>query len=203
MPNGCCKNWPAPNGCYALLAADRIRQLLPRLHGPVARCGAGWRGQHENNWEILLWRLSAQRNRFGRSFIEKARGLLAGEGDCLWSISQHLFAEGRKIDGGVEGLMVHSRAGFAHIGEANAEFQQAWKFMRLISARRDADLVDRAPEAIAGMRVVVADVGRALAGGGADEDQAQIILKQVRKFFHRVRPFCQSRGMPETNGWFL
>ena len=51
--------------------------------------------------------------------------------------------------------MVHSRAQFAHIGEANAEFQQAWKFMRLISARRDADLVDRAPKAIAGMRVVV------------------------------------------------
>jgi len=49
--------------------------------------------------------------------------------------------------------MVHSRAGFAHIGEANAEFQQAWKFMGFIAARRDADLVDRAPEAIAGMRV--------------------------------------------------
>ncbi len=55
--------------------------------------------------------------------------------------------------------MVHSRAGFAHIGEANAEFQQAWKFMRLISARRDADLVDRAPKPIAGMRVIVTFVG--------------------------------------------
>ncbi len=55
--------------------------------------------------------------------------------------------------------MVHSRTGFAHIGEANAELQQAWKFMRLISARRYADLVDRAPKAIAGMRVVMAQVG--------------------------------------------
>ena len=54
--------------------------------------------------------------------------------------------------------MVHSRTNFAHIGEANAEFQQAWKFMRFISARRDAHLVDRAPKAIAGMRVVVAYV---------------------------------------------
>ena len=68
--------------------------------------------------------------------------------------------------------MVHSRAQFAHIGEANAELQQAWKFMRLISARRDADLVDRAPKAIAGMRVVVTYIGGSLAGGGADEDQS-------------------------------
>jgi len=55
--------------------------------------------------------------------------------------------------------MVHSRTDLAHIGEANAEFQQAWKFMRFISARRDADLVERAPKAIAGMRVVMAFVG--------------------------------------------
>ena len=68
--------------------------------------------------------------------------------------------------------MVHSRTGLAHIGEANAEFQQAWKFMWLISARREADLVDRAPKAIAGMRIVMAYVGGSLAGGGADEDQA-------------------------------
>ena len=68
--------------------------------------------------------------------------------------------------------MIHSRTGFAHIGEANAEFQQAWKFMRFISARRDADLVDRAPKAIAGMRVVMTYVGGSLAGGGADEDQS-------------------------------
>ena len=55
--------------------------------------------------------------------------------------------------------MVHSRTDLAHVGEANAEFQQAWKLMRFIPARRDADLVDRAPKAIAGMRVVVTCVG--------------------------------------------
>jgi len=55
--------------------------------------------------------------------------------------------------------MVHSRTAFAHIGEANAELQQAWKFMRFISARRDPDLVDRAPKAIAGMCVVMTYVG--------------------------------------------
>ena len=68
--------------------------------------------------------------------------------------------------------MIHSRTDLAHIGEANAEFQQAWKFMRFISARRDADLVDRAPKTIAGMRVVMTYVGGSLAGGGADEDQS-------------------------------
>jgi hypothetical protein len=31
--------------------------------------------------------------------------------------------------------------------------------MRFISARRDADFVDGAPKAIAGMRVVMTDVG--------------------------------------------
>ena len=40
-----------------------------------------------------------------------------------------------------EGLMVHARAELAKIGEADAEFQQLRKFMRLVSARRDADLV--------------------------------------------------------------
>ena len=88
--------------------------------------------------------------------------------------------------------MVHSRADLAHIGEANAEFQQAWKFMRLVSARRDADLVDRAPKAIAGMGVVMAFVGRPPTGSGADEHQSQMILKLVRKVFHRLRPFRQS-----------
>jgi hypothetical protein len=51
--------------------------------------------------------------------------------------------------------MVHARTDLAHIGEADAELQQARKFMRFISARRDADLVDRAPKAIAGMRIVM------------------------------------------------
>jgi hypothetical protein len=34
--------------------------------------------------------------------------------------------------------------------------------------------MDRAPEAIAGMGVVVPELSRARAGGGADEDEAEI-----------------------------
>ena len=60
--------------------------------------------------------------------------------------------------------------------------------MRRVAAWRDADLMDRAPEAIAGMRIIMACVGGPLARGGADEDQSQMILKLVRKFFHGVRP---------------
>ena len=93
--------------------------------------------------------------------------------------------------------MVHSRTDFAHVGETNAELQQAWKFMRFISARRDADLVDRAPKAIAGMRVIVAFVGGPLAGSGTDEDQSQMILKLVRKFFQRVRSLSSKSGDAE------
>jgi hypothetical protein len=34
--------------------------------------------------------------------------------------------------------------------------------------------MDRAPEAVVGMGVVVPDGGRARAGGGADEDEAEV-----------------------------
>jgi hypothetical protein len=34
--------------------------------------------------------------------------------------------------------------------------------------------MDRAPEAVAGMGVVVPELGRARAGGGADEDEAEV-----------------------------
>lgn len=79
--------------------------------------------------------------------------------------------------------MVHSRAELADVGEADAEFQQRGKFMRRVAARRDADLVDGAPEAIAGTSVVVARLGGTLAGGGADEDESQVGLELVGEFF--------------------
>src|SRR5258708_33496643 len=106
----------ARNGRNGSAGLDPVRQLLPWLHGPPPRGGPRWRGQHEDIREIFLWRLPPQRKRVRRSSIKKARGLFAGEGDCLRSISQHLFPEGRKIDGEVEGLMVHSRTDLAHIG---------------------------------------------------------------------------------------
>jgi hypothetical protein len=58
--------------------------------------------------------------------------------------------------------------------------------MRLVSARRDPDLVDGAPEAIAGMRVVMACFSGAAASRGPDEDQPQVIPKLVREFVHRA-----------------
>lgn len=56
--------------------------------------------------------------------------------------------------------------------------------MRFVSARRDPDLVEGAPKAVAGMRVVMACVGGALARGGADEDQPQVIPELIGKFVH-------------------
>jgi hypothetical protein len=169
---------------WLTLWTDRIRQFLPWLHRPAARCGAGWRGQHEHNWEILQGRLPSQRNRFGWPSIEEARGFLAGEGDGLRLIAPHLFPERRNVDGEGEGLMVHARAELAKIGEADSEFQQVGKFMRRVAARRDVGLVERAPEPIAGMRVVMACSGRPLARGGADEYEAEAILELVGEFFH-------------------
>ena len=43
-----------------------------------------------------------------------------------------------------------------------------------IAPRRDGGLMQRAPEAIAGMSVVVPEAGGARARGGADEDKAQV-----------------------------
>ena len=97
--------------------------------------------------------------------------------------------------------MVHSHTELANIGEADAEFQQRGKFMRLVSARRDADLVDRPPEAIAETRVVMAGIGGALAGGGADEDQAQVILKLVGEFFQFGCILFPSRRFAACDGY--
>lgn len=66
--------------------------------------------------------------------------------------------------------------------------------MRLVSPRRDADLVERAPEAIAGMRIVMTQVGRPMSGSGADEDQSQTILQLVGKFFQLVRALFVRRN---------
>jgi hypothetical protein len=99
--------------------------------------------------------------------------------------------------------MVHSRTELANIGEANAEFQQRRKLMRLVSARRYADLVNRAPKAIAGMRVVMAQIGRPLSGSGADEDQSKMFPKLVRKFFQRVRTLFVNSGDAENKWLFL
>lgn len=176
------------------LRHDQIRQFLPWLDRPVARCGTGWRGQHEHSREVLQRRLLAQRYRLGGSSVKKACGLLAGEGDRRGPVLPHLFPESRNVDWEGEGLTIHARARFAQIGEANSGFQQRPKLMRLVSARRDADLMDRAPKAIAGMRIVMAQVGRPLSGSGADEHQSQTILQLVGKSFQLVRAFFVRRN---------
>jgi hypothetical protein len=43
----------------------------------------------------------------------------------------------------------------------------------------------------------VAFVGGPLAGSGTDEDQSQMILKLVRKFFQRVRSLSSKSGDAE------
>jgi len=80
--------------------------------------------------------------------------------------------------------MVHACARLAHVGEADAEVEQGREFMRLIAARRDSDRVDRAPEAISGMRVVMAEVCGTLPGSGADEDEAEMKLELVGEAVH-------------------
>ena len=74
-------------------------------------------------------------------------------------MTQYLFAETGNVDREIESRVVHSCTGLAHVGETNAEVQQASKFVRLILAWRYPDLVDGAPKAIAGMSIIMTDVG--------------------------------------------
>ena len=58
---------------------------------------------------------------------------------------------------------------------------------RTRAARHDADLEQRGPEAVAGMGVIMPEVGRSRAGGGADEDEAEVGLELVGETVHRYR----------------
>jgi hypothetical protein len=58
------------------------------------------------------------------------------------------------------------------------------KLARFVKARCQADVMDRSPKAIAGMRVVMAHFGGSRTCRGADEDEAKIVLKLIWKFFH-------------------
>jgi hypothetical protein len=75
--------------------------------------------------------------------------------------------------------VIHPGAGLGEIGEADAERDQRRKLARLIPPRRDPGLMDRAPEAVAGMGVIVSEFSRARRGGGADEDEAEVGAEKV------------------------
>lgn len=70
--------------------------------------------------------------------------------------------------------MIHPGARLGEIGEADPELDQRSELARLIAPRRDPGLMDRAPEAVAGMGVIVPELGRARRSGGADEDEAEV-----------------------------
>jgi hypothetical protein len=70
--------------------------------------------------------------------------------------------------------VIHPGAGLGEVGEADPDLDQRRELAWLIASRRDAGLMDRVPEAVARMGVVVADFGRARAGGSADEDEAEV-----------------------------
>ena len=59
--------------------------------------------------------------------------------------------------------MVHAGAELGYVGEADAEREQIAKLAWLVEPRRQPDLVQREPEAIAATGVVVAKLSRALA----------------------------------------
>jgi hypothetical protein len=69
-------------------------------------------------------------------------------------------------------LAVHAAPQLRQIGEADAERVQVAELARLVSARRQPDLMQRAPEPVAATRVVVSQLSGPLARCRADEDDA-------------------------------
>lgn len=90
--------------------------------------------------------------------------------------------------------MIHPGARLGEIGEPDPERDQASELTRLIAPQRDPSLVDRAPEAVAGMGVIVAEFGRTRRGGGADEDEAEVGAELVGEAVGR---HVISRSPPE------
>lgn len=132
------------------------------------------RGEHEYLRETFIARLPPQRNPARRPAVKQARSLLARERNRPRPVFLDLGPEPRHVDRLSRDLVIHSGARLGQIGEADAELDQRRKLARLIAPRRDAGLMDRAPEAVAGMGVVVPELGRARAGSGADEDEAEV-----------------------------
>src|SRR4051812_4877307 len=151
----------------------------------MAGSSAGRRRQHKGRRKSILWLLPAELNHVRRLAEEITRGLLAGEGDGAGAKSLHLCSERGNIDRVRRKLTLHAGFGLVEIREADAERQQRAKLARVIAARRYAGLMDCAPEAIARMRIIVADMRRPVAGRSADKDQPQLRAKQVRQLVGR------------------
>src|SRR3954462_5716965 len=122
---------------------------------------AGRRGQHEYLRQTLIPLLSPQRNPTRWSAIKQARRLLARERNRPRAKLFDLGFESRHVDCLRRDLVIHPGARLGEIGEADPELKQASELARLIAPRRDPGLMDRAPEAVAGMGIVVPEFGRA------------------------------------------
>ena len=96
--------------------------------------------------------------------------------------------------------MVHPRAGFGKIGETDAQFEQRSEFVWLMSPGGDPDLMQRAPEAVAGMRVVVADTGGSRAGRRANEDEAKVGTELIWQAVEMGVGHPASAGSPSLRG---
>ena len=89
-------------------------------------------------------------------------------------IGLDLCVESGDVEGLPGNLVVHPRAGFGKIGETDSQVEQRGELVGLMSPGGDPDLMQRTPEAVAGMGVVVADAGGSGAGRRADEDEAKV-----------------------------
>jgi len=148
---------------------------------PGRRTGRRWQNEYLRPAPIR-W-LLPQRNHIRRLAIEQARRLLARERNRPRPILFDLGPEPRHVDRCGLDLVIHPGARLGQIGKADPELQQRRELARLIAARRDPGLVERAPKAVAGMGVVVPDFSGARAGGGADEDEAEARAELVGEAF--------------------
>ena len=165
--------------CYVLSLFDPLGEFVPRLQCPMPGGRTGWRRQYKDGGKAVHRRLFAERQCAGRPIVKQTRGFLARECNCSGVIGSYLCLEACDVERLPGDLMVHPRAGFRKIGEADARFEQRCELARLMTPRRDPDLMQCAPEAVAGMSVVVPDTGGASAGRRANEDEAEVGAKLI------------------------
>lgn len=61
--------------------------------------------------------------------------------------------------------------------------------------------MDRAPEAVAGMGVIMPELGRARRGGGADKDEAEVLPELVGEAVQGGFGQVESEAPKDKQGW--
>jgi hypothetical protein len=155
-------------------------QLQPGRNPPMRARSAGRRGEDEDLGEVRqAFELAAVLDGACRSAEPDAGGLLASESDGARAVAAHTRLELLRVELVLCDRAVHTAPQLRHVGEADAEREQLSELAGLVSAWRQPDLMQRAPEPVAATRVVLPQLSGTLARCRADENDAEVECEEV------------------------